>query len=137
MDENYLLALFITFLFGFVFFKKENKIPESEDKMGQSSSLGFSALSGGTGVEKYIQNQQDKLLQGQVTGVSKYLQEKELLYVKKSENLVMSGVAEYLSKKEEAPVSGVSRYMTRQTIQAKKIAQENVSGVAKYLNKRH
>lgn len=135
MEENYLLALFISFLFGFVFFKKENKIPRNKDKMRLSSHVDASL--GGTGVEKYLQNQQDGLMQDQETGVSKYLQDKEVLNVEKTENLVISGVARYLSKKEETPVSGVSRYMARQTIQAKKIAQENVSGVEKYLNNQH
>jgi hypothetical protein len=130
------LALFISFLFGFVFFKKENKVPENRDDKRQSSYLDTSS-SGNTGVDKYIQNQQDDLLQNQVTGVSRYLQGKKVLNVEKAENIAISGVAKYLSKKEETPVSGVSRYMARQTIQAKKIAQENVSGVEKYLNNRH
>jgi hypothetical protein len=135
MEENYLLALFVSFLFGFVFFKNEKKIPESTDKKRQSSSI--DTLLAGTGVQKYLQNQQDEQLNSQVTGVSKYLQEKEVLNVKNAENIAISGVAKYLSIKEQTPVSGVSRYMARQTIQAKKIAQEKVSGVEKYLNNRH
>jgi hypothetical protein len=137
MEENYLLALLVSFIFGFVYFKKENKMPESRDKVRQSSSLDVSSDST-TGVQKYLQNQQDELLQTQGTGVSKYLQEKEFLDVEKAQSLAISGVAKYLSKKEETSPSGVSRYMARQSIQEKKIAQENISGVEKYLkNQQH
>ena len=137
MEDNYLVGLFVLFLFSFVLFKKEKKttIAIRTPKKLRSSSLQIQT-SDVTGVAKYLQNQQDEVMQSKVTGVAKYLQEKEVLDFENTESLAVSGVAKYLASKEETPVSGVSKYMARQAIYEKKMAKENVSGVEKYLNNR-
>ena len=132
MEENYLISLFVFFLFGFVLFKKDSK------KSGYTANNKRPSVkeraSNVSGVARYLQDKQDNLSQNKLSGVSRYLESKE---EQVSESLVVvSGVAKYLATKEDAPVSGVSKYMARQSIQAKKIAKENVSGVEKYLNNR-
>lgn len=134
MEENYLIGLIVSLLFGFVLFKKENNVSVDTQKTKPSSSN--VEASGLSGVAKYLHKQKGELLQSKVTGVAKYLQEKEILNSVNTESLAISGVAKYLATKEEAPVSGVSKYMARQAIYEKKIAAENVSGVEKYLNNR-
>ncbi|MCK5477869.1 MAG: hypothetical protein KAI44_03035 [Methylococcales bacterium] len=134
MEENYLIGLFVSLLFGFVLFKKESKVSVDTHKIKPSSS--YVEASGVSGVAKYLKKQDDELLQSKVTGVAKYLQEKEILNSVNTESLAISGVAKYLATKEEASVSGVSKYMARQAIYAKKVAAEKVSGVEKYLNNR-
>jgi len=132
VEENYLISLFIFFLFGFVLFKKDSK------KSGYTANNKRPSVkeraSTVSGVARYLQDKQDDLSQSKLSGVSRYLESKE---EQESESLVVvSGVAKYLATKEDAPVSGVSKYMARQSIQAKKVAKENVSGVEKYLNNR-
>ena len=134
MEENYLIGLIVSLLFGFVLFKKENKISEDAQRIKPSSPN--VETSGVSGVAKYLQKQNAEFLQSKVTGVAKYLHEKEILNSVNTESLAISGVAKYLATKEEASVSGVSKYMARQAIYAKKIAAENVSGVEKYLKNR-
>ena len=135
MEENYLISLIVFFLFGFVLFKKDSKKSSyTNNDLRPSPSVKKSA-SNVSGVARYLENKQGDLSQSKLTGVSRYLeskgeQEPEI-------QVVVSGVAKYLATKEEASVSGVSKYMARQSIQAKKIAKENVSGVEKYLNNRN
>ncbi|MCK5191302.1 MAG: hypothetical protein KAR12_14750 [Methylococcales bacterium] len=132
MEENYLISLFVFFLFGFVLFKKDSK--KSSYPANSKRPSVKERASNVSGVARYLQDKQDDLSQSKLTGVSRYLESKE---EQGSENLVVvSGVAKYLATKEEVPVSGVSKYMARQSIQAKKTAKENVSGVEKYLNNR-
>lgn len=130
MEENYLIALVMAFLFGFVIFKKD-KSPVVDGS--RSSAKSYGGASGETGVAKYLNQQQGET---KVSGVAKYLQEKQLLAEEKAESQVVSGVAKYLASKNQEPVSGVSKYMARQAVNAKKMAKENVSGVEKYLNNR-
>lgn len=132
MEENYLITLVVVFLFGFVLFKKDSK-KSSDTANNMPPSVKKRDLNV-SGVARYLQDKQGNLSQSKLTGVSRYLESKE---EQEPENLVVvSGVAKYLATKEDAPVSGVSKYMARQSIQAKKIAKENVSGVEKYLNNR-
>lgn len=133
MEENYLVGLFVCLLFGFVLFKKDNKTTADISKNESSSHRDNSNV---TGVAKYLKDQQDAVMQSKVSGVAKYLQEKELLEISNTENSAVSSVAKYLAKKADAPVSGVSKYMARQAVHAKRMAKENVSGVEKYLNAR-
>ncbi len=114
MEENYIIGLVVAFLFGFVLFKKDKSAPALEFK-------------------KEVKSYRDS---SGVTGVAKYLQEKEALIAEQTQKPVVSGVAKYLANREETPVSGVSKYMARQAVHAKKMAKENVSGVEKYLNSR-
>ena len=133
MEENYLISLFIFFLFGFVLFKKDSK-KSGYTANNKRPSVKKERASTVSGVARYLQDKQDDLSQSKLSGVSRYLESKE---EQESESLVVvSGVAKYLATKEDAPVSGVSKYMARQSIQAKKVAKENVSGVEKYLNNR-
>ncbi len=133
MEENYIFSLIVFFLFGFVLFKKDSK-SSSYTANNKRPSVKERA-SNISGVARYLQDKQDDLSQSKLTGVSRYLESKE---EQEQENPVaVSGVAKYLATKEEVPVSGVSKYMARQSIQAKKIAKENVSGVEKYLNNRN
>ena len=133
MEDNYIIGLIVLFLFSFVFFKKDKSVPETASKSGVKS---YRDASGATGVAKYLKSQNDEMASSKVSGVAKYLQAKEDLDAEHAESLVVSGVAKYLANKEETPVSGVSKYMARQAIHAKKMAKENVSGVEKYLNNR-
>ena len=132
MEENYLISLFVFLLFGLVLFKKDSK--KSSYPTNSKRPSVKEGASNVSGVARYLQDKQDDISQSKLTGVSRYLESKE---EQGSENLVVvSGVAKYLATKEDAPVSGVSKYMARQSIQAKKIAKENVTGVEKYLNNR-
>ena len=133
MEENYLYALFVVFLFSLVFLKKEKKPVAS---LYKAKVVSKNDTAGASGVAKYLQKQETEVLQSKVTGVAKYLQEKEILNDVKAESLAISGVAKYLATKKETPVSGVGKYMARKAIHAKKMAKENVSGVEKYLNNR-
>lgn len=135
MEENYLISLFVFFLFGFVLFKKDSKKSSYTDNNLRPSPSVKKSASNVSGVARYLQNKQGDLSQSKLTGVSRYLESKE--EQEPESQVVVSGVAKYLATKEEASVSGVSKYMTRQSIQAKKIAKENVSGVEKYLNNRN
>jgi hypothetical protein len=133
MEENYLFGLVVFFLFSLVILKKEKKPVVGIYKPAVASNNDSSSASG---VSKYLKKQEAEILRSQVTGVAKYLQEKEILNVVKTDSLAISGVAKYLATKEETPVSGVGKYMVRKAIHAKKMAKENVSGVEKYLNNR-
>jgi len=132
MEENYILGLIVFFLCSFVFFKKDKSTAETVSKPEVKS---YRDNSGSTGVAKYLKAH-DEQVSIEVSGVAKYLQAKEALNAEETEALAVSGVAKYLANKAETPVSGVSKYMARQAIQAKKMAKENVSGVEKYLNSR-
>lgn len=129
MDENYLFVLVFLGLISAVLFKKEKKI--SLDNRDEKHSSLHHSSSTGTGVSRYLQSQQHDAVP-EVTGVARYLKEKEGVM---AENAV-SSVAKYLASKEETSISGVSKYMARRAVQAKRLAKENVSGVEKYLNRR-
>jgi hypothetical protein len=132
MEENYLISLIVFFLFGFVLFKKDSKKSSyTENNLRPSPSVKKGA-SNVSGVARYLQNKQGDLSQSKLTGVSRYLESKEPECQE-----IVSGVAKYLATKEEATVSGVSKYMARQSVQAKNVEKENVSGVEKYLNNRN
>lgn len=130
MEENYLIGLVIAFLFSFVILKKDGGGSKSEDETYRRAS-GSSAESS---VAKYLRNQEGDDSSTKVTGVAKYLQEKELLHAEETNASSVSSVAKYLASKAETPISGVSKYMARQVVQSRKIAKENISGVEKYLN---
>ncbi len=133
MDENYFIGLIVLFILIFAIFKKDKSSSETVSKAEVKSNRD---VSGATGVAKYLRNQEGELASKKESGVAKYLQAKEALNANKEEKLAISGVAKYLANKEEAPISGVSKYMARQAVHAKKMAKENVSGVEKYLNSR-
>jgi len=130
MEENYLIALVMAFLFGFVLLKKDKS---SVTGVSTSNAKTYGGASGETGVAKYLNQHQGE---AKVSGVAKYLQEKQLLEDEKAESLVVSGVEKYLASKNQQPVSSVSKYVAKQAVHAKKMAKENVSGVEKYLNNR-
>ncbi|GEM_PF-3383179 len=130
MEENYIIGLIVLFVFSFVLFKKDKT---SDVSVSEPEVKSYRDSSGATGVARYLNNHDDSV---RVSGVAKYLQEKEALNAEHEESLVVSGVAKYLANREETPVSGVSKYMARQAVHAKKMAKENVSGVEKYLNNR-
>jgi len=130
MEENYLVALIMAFIFGFVLLKKDKSLATD---VSTSKAKSYGGASGETGVAKYLNQHQAEV---KVSGVAKYLQEKQLLEDEKAESLVVSGVEKYLASKNQQPASGVSKYMAKKAIYAKKMAKENVSGVEKYLNNR-
>ncbi len=132
MEENYFIGLIVLFVFSFVLFKKDKSSAETISSPDVKSNRGNA---GATGVARYLKNHDDQA-SNKVSGVEKYLQEKEALNTQHAESLVVSGVAKYLANREETPVSGVAKYMARQAVHAKKMAKENVSGVEKYLNNR-
>jgi DNA/RNA endonuclease YhcR with UshA esterase domain len=134
MEENYLLALIVSFLFGFVLFRKDKTDPEESKEIKHTLSARDSSISS---VEKYLNkhnisaNSKDRL-----SGVSKYLQEKDSLNIELEKSVAVSSVEKYLATKEkDSPVSSVSKYMAKKTIHEKKRAKENLSGVEKYLKK--
>lgn len=133
MEENYIIGLIVLFLCSFVLFKKDKSTPETVSKPEVKSYRDNSTT---TGVARYLKAHDDEQVSAEVSGVAKYLQAKEALNAEQTETLAVSGVAKYLANKAETPVSGVSKYMARQAIHAKKMAKENVSGVEKYLNSR-
>ncbi len=133
MEENYIIGLFILFIFSFVLFKKDKSAVEVASKSIAESRQN---ISGTTGVARYLKSHGDEQLANEVSGVAKYLQAKEALGAELEESLAVTSVARYLANKEETPLSGVSKYMARQAVYAKKMAKENVSGVEKYLNNR-
>lgn len=133
MEDNYIIGLIVLFLFSFVFFKKDKSTSVTASKAEPKS---YRDSSGATGVARYLKSHDDELASSKESGVEKYLQAKEALNAERSEALAVSGVAKYLANKAQTPVSGVSKYMARQAIHAKKMAKENVSGVEKYLNNR-
>ena len=134
MEENYLFGLLVLGFFGVVaFIKPEQKTSGVISKQEDSS---FNKSSDVSGVAKYLQAKVEITLQSKSTGVEKYLQEKEALHSEKAENLVVSGVAKYLDAKKQASASGVTKYMAKQAVYAKEIAEKNASGVEKYLKSR-
>jgi hypothetical protein len=134
MEENYLFGLLVFVFLGLVTLIKPEREKQGIKREQEASS--YNKTSGVSGVAKYLQAKIDTKLQNKATGVAKYLQEKEELNIAKTENLVISGVAKYLDTKKQASASGVTRYMARQAVYAKKVAAENVSGVEKYLKSR-
>lgn len=135
MEDNYIIGLVIIFILSFLVFKKDKSAPVTANS-ARKDVKSYRDSSGATGVAKYLKNQEGDVASASVSGVAKYLQEKEAQNAEKEENSAVSGVAKYLASKEETPVSGVSKYMARQAVHAKKMAKENVSGVEKYLNNR-
>ena len=141
MEDSYLFGLFVPLVLGFVFFKKGNPTVVEADvapkPIRKVAAVKVDSHSGETGVSKYLESQRSEALESQLSGVEKYLQERDDLNDDQpSEDLVESGVAKYLAVKTETSMSGVSKYVVRQAIHTKKIAKENVSGVEKYLNNR-
>ncbi len=134
MDENVLLAVVVVVVIGFVLLRK-NKATVST--VSEQVAIQPNLANGESGVARYLQKQQAASGVGALSGVEKYLQEKEALAVQEAESSAVSRVAQYLESKEQsAPVSRVSKYVARKSINDKKIAKENISGVAKYLNRR-
>lgn len=140
MEENYLVALLISFLFGFVLFKKE-KAPTADiddDKAGVRKTVPTTMQSSEvSGVDKYLQGKNGGA-DAKMTGVSLYLQEKEGL--DSDEDIVADGssVDKYLeTKAKDFPVSSVSKYMARKKIQTQQETKENLSSVEKYLKSHH
>jgi len=73
VEENYLISLFVFFLFGFVFFKKDSKNSSYTANNKRPSSVKESD-SGVSGVARYLQNKQGDLSRSKLTGVSRYLE---------------------------------------------------------------
>ena len=121
MHESSLLVLAVSFLMGFVLFKKDKSAVPDVSKKERSNRKGASSQS------YSHQGSESKL-----SGVSKYLNEKEGLNIGE-ESSKESGVAKYLASKEISSLSGVSKYMAKQSMQAEQKAKDNISGVEKYL----
>lgn len=98
--SNYLIALVVLAVVGFVFFRKRSA-PEPAARRAAVYSADTSGL---TGVAKYVQRQQGPT----ATGVAKYL-EKQVAAVK--EKAASTGVAKYLEKKMVESETGVSKYL--------------------------
>jgi len=111
MDENYLISLMVAFFFGLAFFKKDTKISFDTQEVSRIPSRN---ASGHTGVSHYLQKKQDLRQEMNPTGVAKYL----------------------VLKEADLPVSSVSKYIARQSVLANIVAEENKSGVEKYLSNR-
>ena len=100
-NANYLIALIVLALVGFVFMRKRS----SPKTAAQQGSPAYSSDAGGmTGVDKYLQRTQGAA----TTGVARYL-EKQVAAVK--EKAVTTGVAKYLEKKMVESETGVSKYL--------------------------
>jgi len=136
MEENYLIAVVVAAVLGYVLLKKDKNI--EAETVGRVSKARVahisSSVSGVSGVAKYLNKQEAESAEAKVTGVAKYMQEKELLNIERAASTAVSSVEKYLANKNETPVSGVSKYMAKKAVYAKKQAKENVSGVERYLS---
>ncbi|MGR9046832.1 MAG: hypothetical protein ACU83N_16235 [Gammaproteobacteria bacterium] len=101
-SSNYLIALVVLALVGFVFFRKRSA-PESTASARQYRSYTPDS-SGLTGVDRYLQRKQGPV----ATGVARYL-EKQVAAVK--EKASSTGVAKYLEKKSIESETGVAKYL--------------------------
>nr|WP_305908899.1 hypothetical protein [Methylomarinum sp. Ch1-1]MDP4521762.1 hypothetical protein [Methylomarinum sp. Ch1-1] len=105
-DNTMLFGLIALAAVGFYFFRKGSA---GQPKAAAGAVAARSAYAGE---------------EGGLTGVAKYLAEKE----EKS-----TGVAKYLASKEEKPATGVAKYMAKQVVAARQAAAEKATGVEKYL----
>ena len=119
MEENYLLALLVSLLFGFVLFKKDETDPEESKEKKKTLATTSSSVSS---VERYLKNQEDTTNSNDgLSRVSKYIQERESLNIDKEKSIAVSNVEKYLAIKEkDSPVSSVSKYLAKKTIHEKK-----------------
>lgn len=101
----------VAFFFGLALFKKDTKISFDTQEVSRIPSRN---TSGHTGVSHYLQKKQDLRQEMNPTGVAKYL----------------------VLKEADLPVSSVSKYIARQSVLANIAAEENKSGVEKYLSNR-
>ena len=98
---NYLIALVVLGLVGFVFFRKRTA-PAPVRR--QAPVYSAETTSGLTGVDKYLQRKEGPV----ATGVARYL-EKQVATVK--EKAAATGVAKYLEKKVIESETGVAKYL--------------------------
>ncbi|MDD5274455.1 MAG: hypothetical protein PHR16_00030 [Methylovulum sp.] len=124
MNEKRLGGFFFPAVAGLFFFLNKPKVEEAELVEYKVYSKDASGL---TGVERYLENQQNNLKESDFTCSS-------------DENIsksVVSGVAKYLSNRDQFPITGVTKYTIRLAIAQKqekqKATQGNETGVAKYL----
>lgn len=112
MEENYLLAILISFLFGFVFFRNDKQSEGDNTNNDESTDKRNNA----TGVDRYIASRQEDISENQPTGVSKYLSDKESNELKNEIDNNISSVAKYLaSKKKERLITGVDKYLNKKS----------------------
>jgi len=97
---NYLIALVVLGLIGFVFFRKR-AAPKS---VKSTPAYSPETTSGLTGVDKYLQRKEGPV----ATGVARYL-ERQVATVK--EKAAATGVAKYLEKKVIESETGVAKYL--------------------------
>ena len=128
MEENYLVSVFLAFLFGFILFRKE----KSASVHSEAPSRSKHQRSEVSGVSRYLQNQQGE--SQQLSSVSKYLAAMEQTSLEESQQ--PTGVAKYLAGKQ-VEASGVSKYMAKKAISEKEKAKTRISGVEKYLKNRN
>lgn len=101
-STNYLIALVVLALVGFVFFRKRSA---KESTASATQYRTYTPDSSGlTGVDRYLQRKQGPV----ATGVARYL-EKHVAAVK--EKASSTGVAKYLEKKSIESETGVAKYL--------------------------
>ncbi|PKM12114.1 MAG: hypothetical protein CVV06_14405 [Gammaproteobacteria bacterium HGW-Gammaproteobacteria-10] len=100
-NSSLLIALVVLALVGFAFFRKKSGTKSPAAKQYPAFTPDTSGL---TGVSKYLQNKEGPI----PTGVAKYL-DKQVATVK--EKAAATGVAKYLEKKVVESETGVSKYL--------------------------
>ncbi len=128
MEENYLVSVFLAFLFGFILFRKEKSASCYSETQTQSKQRSSEV----SGVSKYLQNRQGD--SQQLSSVSRYLASIEQTALEADQQ--PTGVAKYLAGKQVVETSGVSKYMAKKAIAEQDRARNNISSVEKYLKNR-
>lgn len=106
-DNTMLFGLIALAAVGFFLFKKKGGQPAQAAGSTARAASTYRAEEGG------------------LTGVAKYLADKEVK---------VTGVARYLENKEQTePATGVAKYMAKQVVAARQAAAERATGVEKYL----
>jgi len=113
-DQTMLIAVVALAVIGFFFYRKKAGTPSvprarASRPAPAAPRASTEAAEGVTRVERYLAKKQPK-----ETRVSKYLEKKQ----------------------QSLPTTGVAKYLAKQVVRTRKLAEENVTGVEKYLRKK-
>ncbi len=114
-DQSMLIGVIVLAVLGFFFYRKNADTaapkarPASRRPAPRAAVATADAAEGATRVERYLAKKQPK-----TTRVEKYLQDKE----------------------KSLPSTGVAKYLAKQVVRSRKLAEEKATGVEKYLRKK-
>ncbi len=124
MNENYLGGLLFPAVAGLFFFLNKPKVEDTETVEHIVYSRDINGL---TGVERYLENQQNNSLKNESLGLAEG----------NISSVVVSGVTKYLQNRDQFPITGVTKYALRMSLAQKQEKQKaNLvaeTGVAKYI----